>query len=322
MAYYIGVDVGGTNIACAVVNENYEILARSKVKTFSRERDKLPEYSEILDNLIIAVNRACSEAGILPSDASSIGIGCPGICNNETGVVEYCSNLALENVPLRDDVEKYFKLPTALENDANAAAFGEFLAGGARGSRNAVVITLGTGVGSGIIIDGKIYRGSYCAGGEIGHTVIVMDGLPCSCGRKGCFEAYSSATGLVRMTTQASELNPDSILTRIIREEGKVSGRTAFQAMKQGDEVGKAVTEQYIKYLACGISNVINTFQPDILCIGGGVCNEGDPLMVPLREAVNQQIYSKNSAKTTRIEACQLANDAGIIGAAMLWKSI
>lgn len=322
MAYYIGVDVGGTNIACAVVNENYEILARSKVKTFSRERDKLPEYSEILDNLIIAVNRACSEAGILPSDASSIGIGCPGICNNETGVVEYCSNLALENVPLRDDVEKYFKLPTALENDANAAAFGEFLAGGARGSRNAVVITLGTGVGSGIIIDGKIYRGSYCAGGEIGHTVIVMDGLPCSCGRKGCFEAYSSATGLVRMTTQASELNPDSILTRIIREEGKVSGRTAFQAMKQGDEVGKAVTEQYIKYLACGISNVINTFQPDILCIGGGVCNEGDPLMVPLREAVNQQIYSKNSAKTTKIEVCRLANDAGIIGAAMLWKSI
>ncbi|MGN1110075.1 MAG: ROK family protein [Oscillospiraceae bacterium] len=322
MAYYIGVDVGGTNIACAVVNENYEILARSKVKTFSRERDKLPEYSEILENLKIAVNRACSEAGILPSDAASIGIGCPGICNNETGVLEYCSNLALENVPLRDDVERYFKLPTALENDANAAAFGEFLAGGARGSRNAVVITLGTGVGSGIIIDGKIYRGSYCAGGEIGHNVIVMDGLPCSCGRRGCFEAYSSATGLVRMTTQASELNPDSILTRIIREEGKVSGRTAFQAMKQGDEVGKAVTEQYIKYLACGISNVINTFQPDILCIGGGVCNEGDPLMVPLREAVNQQIYSKNSAKTTKIEVCRLANDAGIIGAAMLWKSI
>lgn len=322
MAYYIGVDVGGTNIACGIVNDEYEIIARSKVKTFSREREKLPEYSEILDNLRIAVNRACSEAGILPLDAASIGIGCPGICNNETGVVEYCSNLALENVPLRDDVEKYFKLPTLLENDANAAAFGEFLAGGARGSRNAVVITLGTGVGSGIIIDGKIYRGSYCAGGEIGHTVIVMDGLPCSCGRRGCFEAYSSATGLVRMTTQASELNPDSILTKIIREEGKVSGRTAFQAMKQGDEVGKAVTEQYIKYLACGISNVINTFQPDILCIGGGVCNEGDPLMIPLREAVYQQIYSKNSAKTTKIEVCRLANDAGIIGAAMLWKSI
>ena len=322
MAYYIGVDVGGTNIACGIVNDEYEIIARSKVKTFSREREKLPEYSEILDNLRIAVNRACNEAGILPLDAASIGIGCPGICNNETGVVEYCSNLALENVPLRDDVEKYFKLPTLLENDANAAAFGEFLAGGARGSKNAVVITLGTGVGSGIIIDGKIYRGSYCAGGEIGHTVIVMDGLPCSCGRRGCFEAYSSATGLVRMTTQASELNPDSILTKIIREEGKVSGRTAFQAMKQGDEVGKAVTEQYIKYLACGISNVINTFQPDILCIGGGVCNEGDPLMIPLREAVYQQIYSKNSAKTTKIEVCRLANDAGIIGAAMLWKSI
>lgn len=322
MAYYIGVDVGGTNIACGIVNDDCQIIARSKVKTGYRDKEGPPEYSVVLGNVKEAVSKACSEAGILVSDAKCIGIGCPGICNNETGLVEYCSNLGFENVPLRDDVEKAFNLPTYLENDANAAAFGEFVAGGAKGSKNAVIITLGTGVGSGIIIDEKIYRGSYCAGGEIGHTVIVMDGLPCSCGRKGCFEAYSSATGLVRMTTQASELNPDSILTKIIRDEGRVSGRTAFQAMRQGDEVGKAVTEQYIKYLACGISNVINTFQPDILCIGGGVCNEGDPLMVPLREAVNRQIYSKNSAKNTRIEACQLANDAGIIGAAMLWKSI
>ena len=162
---------------------------------------------------------------------------------------------------------------------------------------------------------------SEIAGGEIGHTVIVLDGLPCSCGRRGCFEAYSSATGLVRMTTQASELNPDSIMTRIIRDEGKVSARTAFSAMKKGDPVGKAVTEQYIKYLACGIANVINTFQPDILCIGGGICNEGDPLLIPLREAVAEQVYSRNSPKNTRIEVCQLANEAGIIGAAMLFKS-
>ncbi len=322
MAYYIGVDVGGTNIACGIVNDECEIIARSKIKTASKEKNETPEYLEVLENLKEAVRRACAEAGISPSDAKSVGIGCPGVCNNETGMVEYCSNLGFENVPLRGDVEKEFKIPTYLENDANAAAFGEFVAGAAKGSKNAVVITLGTGVGSGIIIDGKIYRGSYCAGGEIGHTVIVMDGLPCSCGRKGCFEAYSSATGLVRMTTQASELNPDSILTRIIREEGRVSGRTAFQAMRQGDEVGKAVTEQYIKYLACGISNVINTFQPDILCIGGGVCNEGDPLMVPLREAVSRQIYSKNSAKSTKLEVCKLANEAGIIGAAMLWKSL
>lgn len=322
MAYYIGVDIGGTNIACGVVDDDCGIIARSKLKTNSRGRDGAPpSYEEILEEIKNAVRTACEEAKILPADAHSIGIGCPGTCNNESGVVEYSNNLGFLNVPLRNDVENEFKIPVYLENDANAAAFGEYVAGAAKGSRNAVVITLGTGVGSGIIIDGKIYRGSNCAGGELGHTVIVLDGLPCTCGRHGCFEAYSSATGLIRMTTQASELNPDSLMTRLIRQEGKVSARTAYLAMKQGDEVGRAVTEQYIKYLSCGIANAINIFQPDILCIGGGVCNEGDTLLVPLKKAVAEKIYSKNSAKNTELVICSLGNDAGIIGAAMLFKS-
>lgn len=320
MAYYIGVDIGGTNTACGIVDDECKIIARSKVKT-NPKGDGIPEYADALGEIKRAVREACEAAGISPADAHSIGIGCPGICNSDLGVVEYASNLGFRNAPIKADMEKEFGIPVYLDNDANSAAFGEFSAGGAKGSRSAVVITLGTGVGSGIIIDGKIYRGANFAGGEIGHTVIVLDGLPCSCGRRGCFEAYSSATGLVRMTTQASELNPDSIMTRMIRDEGKVSARTAYNAMKQGDPVGKAVTEQYIKYLACGIANVINTFQPDILCIGGGVCNEGDPLMIPLRAAVSEQVYSRNSPKNTRIEVCTLANDAGIIGAAMLYKS-
>lgn len=322
MAYYIGVDVGGTNIACGVVNENCEIIARSKVKTNTRDKDNAPpEYAVVLEEIKSAVRIACEEAGISPSAAETIGIGCPGICNQTTGVVEYSNNLGFLNVPLKADMESEFKIPVYLENDANAAAFGEFVAGAAKGANSAVVITLGTGVGSGIVVDGKIYRGSNFAGGEIGHTVIVMDGLPCTCGRRGCFEAYSSATGLVRMTTQASELNPESLMTKMIREDGKVSARTAYKAMKQGDPVGKAVTDQYIKYLSCGIANVINTFQPDILCIGGGVCNEGDALLVPLKAAVAEQIYSKHSAKNTDIVICKLGNDAGIIGAAMLFKS-
>lgn len=320
MAFYIGVDIGGTNTACGIVDDDCKIIARSKVKT-NPKGDGVPEYADALGEIKRAVREACEAAGIAPADAHSIGIGCPGICNSEQGVVEYASNLGFRNAPIKADMEKEFGIPVYLDNDANAAAFGEFSAGGAKGSRSAVVITLGTGVGSGIIIDGKIYRGANFAGGEIGHTVIVLDGLPCSCGRRGCFEAYSSATGLVRMTTQASELNPDSIMTGMIRDEGKVSARTAYNAMKQGDPVGKAVTEQYIKYLACGIANVINTFQPDILCIGGGVCNEGDPLMIPLRTAVAEQVYSRNSPKNTKIEVCRLANDAGIIGAAMLYKS-
>ncbi len=320
MAFYIGVDIGGTNTACGIVDDECKIIARSKVKT-NLNGDGVPEYESALGEIKRAVREACEAAGISPSDACSIGMGCPGICNSEIGVVEYASNLGFRNSPIKADMESEFKIPVYLDNDANAAAFGEFSAGAAKGSRSAVIITLGTGVGSGIILDGKIYHGANFAGGEIGHTVVVMDGLPCSCGRRGCFEAYSSATGLVRMTTQASELNPDSIMTRMIRDEGKVSARTSFNAMKQGDPVGKAVVEQYVKYLACGIANVINTFQPDILCIGGGVCNEGDPLMIPLRAAVAEQVYSRNSSRNTKIEVCSLGNEAGIIGAAMLFKS-
>lgn len=316
MAYRIGIDIGGTNIACGIVDEDCRIIARSKVKTHSPR-----PYSDILSDIKQSVRMACSEAGISPSDAESIGIGCPGTCNRDSGVVEYSNNLDFVNVPLRGDMESEFGIKVYLDNDANAAAFGEYCAGAAKGSRNAVVITLGTGVGSGIIIDGQIYSGSNFAGGEIGHTVIVADGMPCTCGRKGCFEAYSSATGLVRMTAEAAELNPSSLVAELIRRDGKVSARTAYAAMKQGDPTGAAVTEQYVKYLACGITNTINIFQPDILCIGGGVCNEGDALLLPLKEKVAEQIYSKNSAKNTEIVICSLGNDAGIIGAAMLYMS-
>lgn len=321
MAYYIGVDVGGTNIACGITDDDCNIIARSKVKTNGSGKENPAPYAEVLTEIKTAVRIACGEADIAPSAAHSIGIGCPGTCNNSSGVVEYSNNLGFLNVPLKKDVEEEFGIPVYLENDANAAAFGEFVAGAAKGANSAVAITLGTGVGSGIIIDGKIYRGANFAGGEIGHTVIVMDGLPCTCGRRGCFEAYSSATGLVKMTIEASELNPDSIMAKMIRDDGKVSARTAYKAMRQGDPVGRAVTEQYVKYLSCGIANVINTFQPDILCIGGGVCNEGDALLTPLKAAVAEQIYSKNSAKNTEIVICKLGNDAGIIGAAMLFKS-
>lgn len=322
MAYYIGVDVGGTNIACGIVDDEMNIIARSKVKTNSRGKDgESPGYEEILDEIKHVVNLACDEAGIAPSAAHSIGIGCPGTCDNEHGIVEYANNLRFNNSPLKADMEKAFGVPAYLENDANAAAFGEFVAGAAKGSKNAVVITLGTGVGAGIIIDGKIYRGSNCAAGELGHMVIVMDGLPCTCGRRGCFEAYCSATGLIHMTTQASELNPESIMTKMIHEDGKISARTAYKALKAGDPVGKAVTDQYVKYLACGIANTINIFQPDILCIGGGVCNEGDTLLLPLKAAVAERVYTKNSVKNTEIVICSLGNDAGIIGASMLFKA-
>ena len=315
MAYYIGIDIGGTNIACGIVDDDLKIVARAKVKTNAPR-----PYSEILEDIKQSVRLACAELGIKPSDAHSIGIGCPGTCNAD-GIVEYSNNLGFVNVPIRADIEAEFGVKTYLGNDADAAAFGEFVAGAAKGANNAIVITLGTGVGSGIIINGKIYSGSNCAGGEIGHTVIVADGRPCTCGRKGCFEAYSSATGLGKMTAEAAEAQPNSLLAKQIEEDGKCGARTAYLAMKKGCPVGRLVTEMYVKYLACGIANTINIFQPDILCVGGGVCNEGDTLMIPLKKAVSEQIYSKNSKKNTEIAVCSLGNDAGIIGAAMLYRS-
>lgn len=316
MAYYLGIDIGGTNIACGIVNDNCEIIARSKVKTNAPR-----PYGEILADIIRGAKLACEEAGISPSELDSVGIGCPGTCNQDTGAVEYSNNLGFVNVPLRPDVEKALGVKTFLGNDADAAAYGEYCAGVAKGAENAVVITLGTGVGSGIIIGGKIYSGSNFAGGEIGHTVISVDGRPCTCGRKGCFEAYSSATGLVNITRDYAEKYPASLMAKLIKQDGRISARTAYAAMKQGDEAGRIVTDEYVKYLAVGIANVINIFQPDVLCIGGGVCNEGDTLLVPLKNAVKEQVYSKNSAKNTEIVICSLGNDAGIIGAAMLHRS-
>ncbi len=316
MKYFIGIDIGGTNISTGVVDETYKIVGRGKIKTGS-----VRPYEEVLADIIETVKLAADDAKIDMEDVRWIGAGCPGTCNSDTGIVEYSNNLGWNNVPLLDDIEKAFDKKTYIDNDANAAAYGEFLAGAAKGAKNAVVITLGTGVGAGIIINGKIFSGTNFAGGEIGHTVIVIDGYQCTCGRKGCFETYASATGLVRMTREALEQHPESKLTQLVEADGRVSARTAFNAAKMMDDVGQAVVDRYIRALACGITNTINIFQPDILCIGGGVCNEGDNLLIPLKKLVAEGIYSKNSSKNTEICVCSLGNDAGIIGAAMLGKS-
>lgn len=316
MKYYIGVDIGGTNISTGVVDEDCNIVGRSKIKT-----ENVRPYENVIKDIIDSIRLAAEDSGTDMEDVRWIGLGCPGTCNCETGVVEYSNNLRWNNVPLLSDVEIAFGKKTYIDNDANAAAFGEYLAGAAKGAKNAVVITLGTGVGAGIIINGRIFSGTNFAGGEIGHTVIVLDGYPCTCGRKGCFEVYASATGLARMTKEALDEHPDSKIAQLVEADGRISARTAFNAAKMMDVVGQAVVDRYIKALACGITNTINIFQPDILCIGGGVCNEGDRLLLPLKELVARDVYSKNSAKNTEICICKLGNDAGIIGAAMLGRS-
>ena len=311
MKYYVGIDLGGTNIAAGVINEDFEILSKAKTKT------NLPRSArEICDDMVSVTIGAIESAGLNVDDIESVGIGTPGIANSDSGIIEYSCNLGFENVEMEKMFRQKLNLPVYIENDANAAAYGEYVAGAAKGAKDAVCITLGTGVGGGIIIDGKIYSGFNYAGAEIGHMVIDVDGPLCTCGRKGCFEVFSSATGLVRMTKEAMDRNTDSIMHKMAEEYGKVSARLAFEAMRKGDKTAKEVVDKYIKYLAAGITNTINIFQPDILCIGGGVCNEGDPLLMPMKEIVEREVYTRNSPKNTEI--AKLGNNAGLIGAAFL----
>lgn len=316
MKYYIGIDLGGTNIKAGVVDENFNIISKATCKT------NLPRPAEeICKDMAKIALVAVDNANLTLNDIVSVGIGSPGTCNSATGIIEYSNNLGFLNFPVVKLMKTHIPKPCFVENDANAAAYGEFIAGAAKGANDAVCITLGTGVGGGIIIDKKIYSGFNFAGAEIGHTVIDPNGPECTCGRHGCFEVFSSATGLIRMTKEAMEYNKDSLLWKASEEEGKVSARTAFNAMRMGDTTAQAVVDKYIKYLACGIVNTINVFQPDILCIGGGVCNEGDPLLLPLKALVEKEVYTKNSPKNTEIVIAQLGNDAGIIGAAFLGLS-
>jgi glucokinase len=310
MAYSIGVDIGGTNIAAAVLDKQFNIVDKASVKT-GKERP----YERVIEDIAALVNALTGKFG--KENITDVGLGCPGTCDVDNGILVYSNNLNWHNVNLKGDTERLTGLPAYIENDANAAAYGEFVRGAAKSANSAVVITLGTGVGSGIITEGKLLHGMNYAGGEIGHTVIEVNGPLCTCGRRGCFEAFSSATGLIRMTEEAIVKHPDSLMAQAT-EEGKVSARTAFTAAKQGDKAALAVVQSYIEYLAAGITNTINTFQPDMLCIGGGVCGEGDYLLIPLRKLVAEQVYSASHLRQTEIVVCQLGNDAGIIGAAAL----
>ena len=316
MKYYVGIDLGGTNIVAGVVDENYNIVAKASTKTNCPRPEK-----EIADDMARMAVEAVKNAKLTMDQIEWIGVGTPGIANSSTGIIEYSNNLGFKGTPMVKYIQETIDKPVFIENDANAAAYGEFVAGAAKGAKNAVCITLGTGVGGGIIIDGKIYAGSNFAGAEIGHTVIEVDGAQCSCGRKGCFEAYSSATGLIRMTKEAIAEHPDCIMAQSEKEKGKVTARTSFDCMRAGDKYAKAVVDKYIKYLAAGITNTINIFQPDVLCIGGGVCNEGDPLLLPMKELVAKEVYTRNSPKNTKIVIAKLGNDAGIIGAAFLGRA-
>ena len=313
--YKIGVDLGGTNIAVGVINDKYEIIGLGKAKTNAPR-----PAEEIFADIIKCINAAVEDAGISVADIESVGIGTPGSVDKENGVIMYANNLGFLNVPAVEYINKAFPdVKVYIENDANAAALGEALAGCGKGKRSFIAITLGTGVGSGIVIDGKLLTGCNDAGGELGHMSIRFDGEPCNCGRIGCWERYASATALVNQTKAAMLEHKDSKMWELC--DGNIEnagGRTAFDGMRAGDKYATEVCENYMYYIAVGTANVINAFQPDMLCFGGGICNEGDTLLKPIEKHVAKMRYSKNHEIQTELCRATLGNDAGIIGAALV----
>ena len=275
---------------------------------------------EIVADMATLCLKMVDKVGIGLSQVDAIGIASPGVVNSKTGVVEYYCGMNMNHYPMAAILSE--KLggyqPIYMENDANAAALGEVLAGAARGAKNALMITLGTGVGGGIVIDGKIYDGFNFAAAELGHTVIEKDGVPCGCGRRGCWEKYSSATGLIRMAKEEMEKCPDSAMWKLAPTLDEVNGLTPYEAAKAGDEAAKRVVAKYQDYLACGLANMVNIFQPEVLCIGGGVCGQGDNLLLPVNKQVMAEQYAKTSAKKTKLVIATLGNNAGIVGAAAL----
>lgn len=314
--YYLGVDLGGTNIAIGLVDENFKIVLKDKVPTGASR-----PVSDIMDDMAALCISIVERAGISFDDVEYAGIAAPGSVDPKLGIVRYANNIKMDNFPIAEELKKRTPLKKVLlENDANAAALAEAKAGAGKGYSDLVMITLGTGVGGGIVIDGKLYSGFNYSGAELGHTVIEIGGRPCTCGRLGCFEAYSSATGLINMTREKMIEDVDSLMWELVDDNlDKVSGRTAFEAAKKGDKAGRKVVDTYIKYLACGLTNMVNIFQPQVLCIGGGVCGEGDYLLKPLIKTIRRCEYgAATQTNFSQIKIAELGNDAGIIGAAVL----
>ncbi len=304
---YIGVDLGGTNIAVGIVSKEGKILSQSSRPTLSERH-----YSEIVTDIAELCAEVTQMGGKNISDIKGIGIGSPGSIDSKNGVVVYANNLNWHNLPLADELRKYIDVPVKVENDANAAAYGEYAINGDN-KDSFIAITLGTGVGGGIIIDKKIYHGFNGAGGELGHIALKHNGEPCSCGNMGCWEAYASVTALIRQTKRAIAENPDSLMAK----DENVSGKTAFVAAKAGDAAAQKVVDQYLEYVAEGITSIVNIFQPDVLVIGGGISKEGDYLLNPVKEYVKNHNYAKGLPQT-ELKIATLMNDAGIIGAALV----
>lgn len=312
--YYIGIDLGGTNISAGIADENGNILVKASTPTMNGRAAE-----DIIDDMSGLCSKLMEELKLEVNDIESIGVGMPGTMDKKKGISIYANNLNFDNVNIVEEMRKRINLPCYIENDANCAAIGENVCGVAYGSKSLIYITIGTGVGAGIIINGKVFDGSFGGGGEAGHMVIVAEGEECTCGRKGCWEAYASASALRREGRIAAAKYPNSKIYDLVDGNIKlIDAKTVFDAADLGDEIALEIIDKYIKYLGIGLVNLVNIFQPEAIIIGGGVCAQGDKVIKPLVKILNEKVYGKELK--TKISIATLGNDAGIVGAAMLGK--
>lgn len=316
MEYCIGIDLGGTNIAGGVATLDGRLVHTQSVKT------GMPCTPDEIADRIAALCRSLAQAAQTPLEQMAwIGVGAPGSVDKDTGVVEYANNLEFYNVPLGAMLRTRLGLPVYVDNDANAAAWGEYRAGVGRGCSSMVMVTLGTGVGGGIIEDSRIVTGCNWAAGELGHFVIDMNGEPCNCGLRGCFEQYGSVTALICQAREAMAAHKESKLWALAEnEEANVNGKVILAAYDAGDETAVQVVNTYVHYLCVGVTSIINIFQPEVLCLGGGISRRSDVLVEPIRAFNAAHGYGRSCPKQPRIMSAELFGDAGIIGAALLGK--
>ncbi len=309
LTYYAALDLGGTFVKCGIVDSCGRLIRKDSIATSG-------EYSDIASDMAMLALRLADESKV---KLSGIGIGAPGTVDGKNGIILYSNNLNWKNVPLAKDIQRITGMKVSMTNDANAAALGEYAFGAGRQYKNLVFVTLGTGVGGGIIIDGQLYEGLGGAGAELGHMVIEMNGEPCTCGRNGCLEAYASAAALVRQGKAYMEEHPDTLLHELCNDDiEKLNGKIFFDAVKHGDTGACAVYETYLDYLASGLVNFANIFRPDAIILGGGISAEGNLLTTPLKERMDRDIFGSNNHASVKLLTSELANDAGLFGAAKL----
>lgn len=304
---YIGIDLGGTYIKGGIIDDKGKIKAFKEVPS---ERQSGAE--KVTNNIIDLVNGLVLESGLTIKDICGLGVGVPGIVNQKTGTVIFATNLKWENYPLARILKEKLNFDKEIKigNDANLALIGEYKFGAGKNYKDLVFITLGTGVGGGVISDGKLITGNGGAGAELGHSVIVAGGRKCNCGRKGCFERYASANALISYAVEEVRKNPASLMNGL-----RITGKTPFEYYEK-DESAKKAVDKYIYYLALGLINYANIFRPQIILLGGGISKEGEKLIKPLEEFMKNELFAYGKAPDVEIKISSLKNDAGFIGAA------